>query len=79
MRFAAQHQPRRTTRRRERGPALELILDDGSVFPQKGRAVLVDREVDVKTGTMTIRGFFPNPGNILRPGPVRHASAPPST
>lgn len=52
----------------ERGPALELILDDGAVFAHPGRAVLVDREVDVKTGTMTIRGFFPNPGNILRPG-----------
>jgi membrane fusion protein (multidrug efflux system) len=52
----------------ERGPALELVLDDGTVFPHPGKAVLVDREVDVKTGTMTIKGFFPNPGNILRPG-----------
>ena len=50
------------------GPFLDLVLDDGSVFAQKGRAVLVDREVDVRTGTMTVRGFFPNPGNILRPG-----------
>jgi RND family efflux transporter MFP subunit len=50
------------------GPVLDLLLDDGSVFPHQGRAVLVDREVDPKTGTMTIRGFFPNPGNILRPG-----------
>jgi len=24
--------------------------------------------VDVKTGTLTVRGFFPNPHNILRPG-----------
>jgi membrane fusion protein, multidrug efflux system len=52
----------------QRGPFLELVLDDGSVYPQQGRAVLVDREVDVKLGTMTVRGFFPNPGNILRPG-----------
>src|SRR2546425_4432181 len=52
----------------ERGPALQLILEDGSVFPEQGKAVLVDREVDVKTGTLTIRGFFPNPHNILRPG-----------
>jgi membrane fusion protein (multidrug efflux system) len=47
---------------------LDLILDDGTVFPHKGQAVLADREVDVKTGTMTIKGFFPNPGHILRPG-----------
>ncbi len=52
----------------ERGPALELILDDGRTYSHPGKAVLVDREVDVKTGTMTVRGFFPNPGNILRPG-----------
>ena len=28
----------------------------------------MDREVNVKTGTLTIKGFFPNPHNILRPG-----------
>jgi len=52
----------------QQGPFLELVLDDGSVFPHKGGAELADREVDPRTGTMTIRGFFPNPGNILRPG-----------
>jgi membrane fusion protein (multidrug efflux system) len=52
----------------EQGPFLDLVLDDGTVFPHKGRAVLVDREVDPRTGTMIVRGFFPNPGNILRPG-----------
>lgn len=52
----------------QQGPFLDLVLDDGSVFPHKGRAMLADREVDPKTGTMTIRGFFPNPRNILRPG-----------
>ncbi len=52
----------------ERGPSLELILGNGSVFPEKGKAVLVDREVNVKTGTLTVRGFFPNPNHILRPG-----------
>src|SRR5262245_32724977 len=52
----------------QQGPYLDLVLDDGSVFPQKGRAMAADREVDARTGTMTIRGLFPNPGNILRPG-----------
>jgi membrane fusion protein (multidrug efflux system) len=52
----------------QQGPFLGLLLDDGTVFPHQGRAVLADREVDPKTGTMTIKGFFPNPGNILRPG-----------
>jgi len=59
----------------ERGPELELILDDGTVFPEKGKAVLVDREVNVKTGTLTVKGFFPNPHNILRPGQYAHVRA----
>jgi len=47
---------------------LELILADGGVYPLRGRAVALDRQVDVTTGTVIGRGVFPNPGNILRPG-----------
>jgi membrane fusion protein (multidrug efflux system) len=28
----------------------------------------VNREVDSRTGTIQVRGEFPNPGNVLRPG-----------
>lgn len=51
-----------------RNAELELILADGSVFPQKGHIALSGRDVDVKTGTITTVGIFPNPGNVLRPG-----------
>jgi membrane fusion protein (multidrug efflux system) len=47
---------------------LQLLLSDGSVFPHRGRGILVGREVDTKTGTIQIAGVFPNPGNVLRPG-----------
>jgi RND family efflux transporter MFP subunit len=47
---------------------LELILADGSVYPRHGRADVLDRQVDVTTGTVLVRGVFPNPGNLLRPG-----------
>lgn len=47
---------------------LELILSDGSLYPHKGRFLLADRQVDTKTGTITIGALFPNPGNVLRPG-----------
>jgi membrane fusion protein, multidrug efflux system len=47
---------------------LELVLADGSVYPQRGRAVAFDRQVDLTTGTVLARGVFPNPGNVLRPG-----------
>lgn len=50
------------------GMKLELILADGSVHPHRGKAALPDRQIDVKTGTITIVSYFPNPGNILRPG-----------
>jgi len=50
------------------GIPLELILADGSIFPQKGRFYLADRQVDVTTGTLKIGATFPNPGNFLRPG-----------
>jgi membrane fusion protein (multidrug efflux system) len=47
---------------------LELFLADGTVFPQRGRAELLDRQVDPTTGTALVRSVFPNPGNVLRPG-----------
>ena len=49
------------------GRSLELILGDGTLFPQRGRALLVNREVDTRTGTIQVRAEFPNPGNVLRP------------
>ena len=51
-----------------RRPWFDLILADGSTFPYKGRASFVDRAVDIKTGTITVRAAFPNPDRILRPG-----------
>ncbi len=50
------------------GSALDLILTDGTVYPQKGKILLADRQVDPGTGTIRIVAAFPNPGNILRPG-----------
>ena len=47
---------------------LELILADGSVYPRRGRTDILDRQVDLRTGTVMARGTFPNPGNVLRPG-----------
>jgi membrane fusion protein, multidrug efflux system len=47
---------------------LELILADGTTFPEKGKVDFANRQVDVRTGAMRIAGIFPNPGNVLRPG-----------
>lgn len=47
---------------------LELILADGSVYPEKGKFYFADRHIDPKTGAMQLAGLFPNRGNLLRPG-----------
>ena len=47
---------------------LQLTLANGNIYPQVGRIVFTDRQVDGQTGTIRIVGAFPNPGNILRPG-----------
>jgi membrane fusion protein, multidrug efflux system len=50
------------------GGDLELTLGDGSSFPKRGRVLLVNREVDLRTGTIQVRAEFSNPANVLRPG-----------
>jgi len=47
---------------------LELVLADGTTYPQKGKFFVADREVNQRTGTIRLAGIFPNIGNTLRPG-----------
>lgn len=47
---------------------LELILADGTVYPQSGNFYFADRQVNQGTGAIRVAGLFPNPGNLLRPG-----------
>lgn len=47
---------------------IELILGDGSPYPNPGRFFAIDRQVDVRTGTLRVAALFPNPTNLLRPG-----------
>jgi membrane fusion protein, multidrug efflux system len=63
-------------RRRHPGPEsgrvgqvpLELILADNRPFSHKGFINFADRTVDSTTGTLSLRGQFPNPEALLRPG-----------
>ena len=50
------------------GALLDLILGGEKVYSHKGQFYLIDRQVDVKTGTIRVAAVFPNPNNILRPG-----------
>jgi membrane fusion protein (multidrug efflux system) len=47
---------------------VSLKLDDGSVYPQKGKLQFTDVTVDPATGAVQLRALFPNPDNILLPG-----------
>jgi membrane fusion protein (multidrug efflux system) len=47
---------------------LELVLADGTTYPEKGSFYFADRQVDPKTGAIRVAGLFPNAGNVLRPG-----------
>jgi membrane fusion protein (multidrug efflux system) len=47
---------------------VQLILADGSLYTEKGEVNFADREIDPKTGTLTIEAIFPNPKGLLRPG-----------
>ena len=58
---------------------LELVLADGTTYPQKGSFYFADRQVDQKTGAIRLAGVFPNPGNVLRPGQYGRVRAVTST
>lgn len=47
---------------------LEMILADGSVFENKGKVNVLQRQVDPSTGTLMLEGSFANPNRIIRPG-----------
>jgi membrane fusion protein (multidrug efflux system) len=52
----------------EREFPLTLILADDSTYDHTGQADMAERAVDVKTGTLGVRGVFPNPAGLLKPG-----------
>jgi len=52
----------------EQPPRFEMVLSDGSVHPEKGDLVFVDRAVDAQTGTILVEVAFPNPGGVIRSG-----------
>jgi membrane fusion protein (multidrug efflux system) len=51
-----------------KGLVLELILADGTIYPQRGAFYFADREVSQGTGSIRVTGLFPNRENLLRPG-----------
>lgn len=47
---------------------VEMVLEDGSIYPQAGKLLFSDLAVDPATGSVSLRAVFPNPGHELLPG-----------
>jgi membrane fusion protein (multidrug efflux system) len=47
---------------------IQLTLSNGSVYPNTGRIIFVDRQVNSNTGTIRVAAAFSNPQSLLRPG-----------
>jgi RND family efflux transporter MFP subunit len=53
---------------REGGFPVSLVLANEEGFPHRGTINFVDNQVNPKTGTMRLRGVFPNKEQVLAPG-----------
>ncbi len=49
-------------------PAVELILSNGNIFPQKGKIETTSGMINSQTGAATYRADFPNPNKVVRSG-----------
>lgn len=47
---------------------VQLVLEDGSVYPAEGKLNFLDLSIDVGTGSTALRAEFPNPERRLLPG-----------
>ncbi|PUZ29943.1 efflux RND transporter periplasmic adaptor subunit [Chitinophaga costaii] len=62
-------QPGKTVQEKVKAmPPVELILADGSLYPEKGRVETVEGQFDKGTGSISFRAIFPNNEGILRSG-----------
>jgi membrane fusion protein (multidrug efflux system) len=49
-------------------PVVEFIQSNGMPYPQKGKIILINREISSQTGTIQLAAQFPNKNAVLRPG-----------
>jgi len=51
-----------------RSEALEILLEDGTPYPHRGKWDSIDTPVPASMGPVTASALFPNPDRALRPG-----------
>ena len=55
---------------------VEMLLEDGSVYPINGKIFFQDMAIDPSTGAVAMRAEFPNPKHELLPGMFVHIRFP---
>jgi membrane fusion protein (multidrug efflux system) len=55
-------------KKEDRAAGMQMILSDGTVYPQKGTFRAANNQISTQTGSITVEGNFPNPGMLLKPG-----------
>jgi membrane fusion protein, multidrug efflux system len=65
MRFLADHPDYKAT---EGSLTIYLTLADKLYYNQPGKIDFIDRAVSTSTGTIAMRGVFPNPEGMIKPG-----------
>ena len=54
--------------KRAESASVEMLLEDGSVYPHAGKIFFTDMAADPATGAISLRAEFPNPQRELLPG-----------
>jgi membrane fusion protein (multidrug efflux system) len=47
---------------------VQLVLSDGSIYPEEGTVNIANRQIDPATGSLLLQASFKNPIRLLRPG-----------
>lgn len=55
-------------RKEDTAEGMQMLLSDGTVYPQKGVFRAANNQISTQTGSIAVEGLFPNPGMLLRPG-----------
>lgn len=58
---------------------VELLLEDGTIYPAKGKLLFTDLAVDPASGAVILRAEFPNPKRELLPGTFVRVRVPQAT
>ena len=66
--FSRQYKGSTLSEKLKQLPPVDLILSDGTKYPEKGRVETIGGMINSETGAATFRATFPNPVGLIRSG-----------